>query len=104
METGLEEMLKDDKIEDLSRMYDAFQRVSGGLEAIKSVLENYVMKSGLDIVNNEENMKEQASFIRTLLNLKEKYDFILAHAFRNDNHFKIVIHRVRSIILSSNSL
>jgi hypothetical protein len=39
-------MLRDDKMEDLSRMYTLFQRVPNGLALMREVLSNYLRETG----------------------------------------------------------
>ena len=87
-------MLRDDKIDDLSRMYNLFQTVDGGLDLMKTVLGEYVKECGISIVKDEENMKERGALVQLLLNLKKKYDILLKDAFKEDKAFRLTINKV----------
>jgi len=91
--SGLISMLKEDKIEDLKRMYNLFNRVSDGLNLMKEVISNYVREIGKEIVMDEEKTKEQGTFFQSLLDLKDKYDHLLQYAFYNDKQFIHSIHQ-----------
>jgi cullin 3 len=54
--SGLISMLRDDKIEDLKRMYLLFGRVSGGLAIMRDLMSNDVREIGKAIVNDEEKV------------------------------------------------
>lgn len=49
-------MLRDDKIDDLKRMYSLFGRVSGGLAIMRDLMSNDVREIGKAIVNDEEKV------------------------------------------------
>ncbi|KAF2077580.1 hypothetical protein CYY_001121 [Polysphondylium violaceum] len=91
--SGLISMLKEDKIEDLKRMYNLFNRVSDGLNLMKEVISTYVKEIGKEIVMDEEKTKEQGTFFQSLLDLKDKYDHLLQFAFYNDKQFIHSIHQ-----------
>lgn len=93
--SGLVPMLRDDKVEDLSRMYNLFQKVEGGLDLMRSVLGDFVKESGIAVVKDEENMKERGAFVQALLDLKSKYDNLLHSSFKDDKAFRLVINKVK---------
>ncbi|EGC36121.1 hypothetical protein DICPUDRAFT_151475 [Dictyostelium purpureum] len=100
--SGLISMLKDDKIDDLKRMYSLFSRVADGLNLMKDVISGYVKEIGKSIVMDEEkvkllliiymNTKEQGTYFQSLLDLKDKYDNLLSNALFNDKQF---IHSIQ---------
>lgn len=49
-------MLRDDKIDDLKRMYSLFNRVSGGLGLMRDMMSNDVKEIGKAIVTDEEKV------------------------------------------------
>eukprot|EP01133_Synstelium_polycarpum_P018802 gene18802-22488_t len=93
MESGLISMLKDDKVEDLRRMYNLFGRVPEGLNLMKEVISTHVREIGKDIVTDEEKAKEQGTFFQSLLDLKDKYDKLHYSAFYNDKQFQHTLHQ-----------
>lgn len=48
--SGLIALLRDDKFEDLSRMYSLFKRVEGGLTLIRTIMAEHVKTSGKALV------------------------------------------------------
>eukprot|EP01132_Coremiostelium_polycephalum_P004125 gene4125-5161_t len=101
--SGLISMLKDDKMEDLKRMYNLFSRVTNGLNLIKDVMSMYVRDIGKGIVMDEEKSKEQGTFFQSLLDLKDKYDNLLVNAFFNDKQFQHAIHQAFEYFINLNS-
>ncbi|KYQ93604.1 cullin C [Tieghemostelium lacteum] len=100
--SGLISMLKDDKVEDLKRMYNLFNRVSDGLNTMKNVISEYVREIGRDIVSDEEKAKEEGTYFQSLLDLKDKYDRLLLQAFNNDKQFIHSIHQAFEYFINLN--
>jgi len=100
--SGLIPMLRDDKVEDLSRMYNLLQKVEGGLDLMRTVLGNYVKECGIEIVKDEEKMKERGAFVQALLDLKAKYDHLLQSAFKEDKSFRLVINKAFESFINMN--
>ena len=48
--SGLVSLLRDDKYEDLGRMYSLFKRVDGGLALIRTVLSDTIKENGRHLV------------------------------------------------------
>eukprot|EP01111_Echinosteliopsis_oligospora_P008697 TRINITY_DN2462_c0_g1_i1.p1 TRINITY_DN2462_c0_g1~~TRINITY_DN2462_c0_g1_i1.p1 ORF type:complete len:745 (-),score=221.56 TRINITY_DN2462_c0_g1_i1:110-2344(-) len=86
--SGMVTMMRDDKIDDLKRMYNLFSRVPKGLDTMKDLMSSYVRDCGSAIVNDEEKAKEQGTYVQSLLTLKDKYDKLLSAAFNNDKSFQ----------------
>ncbi|KAK1308577.1 Cullin-3A [Acorus calamus] len=86
--SGLVNMLVDDKYDDLSRMYNLFNRVPGGLSAIKDVMTSYLRETGKQLVTDPEKSKDPVEFVQRLLDQKDKYDKIISLAFSNDKTFQ----------------
>jgi len=60
---------------------------------MRTVLGNYVKECGIEIVKDEEKMKERGAFVQALLDLKAKYDHLLQSAFKEDKSFRLVINK-----------
>ncbi|KAK1284556.1 Cullin-3B [Acorus calamus] len=86
--SGLVNMLVDDKYDDLSRMYSLFNRVPGGLSAIKDVMTSHLRETGKQLVTDPEKSKDPVEFVQRLLDQKDKYDKIISLAFSNDKTFQ----------------
>ncbi|KVH96147.1 cullin-3A-like [Cynara cardunculus var. scolymus] len=86
--SGLINMLVDDKYEDLRRMYNLFHRIPNGLSTIREVMTSYLREIGKQLVSDPEKLKDPVEFVQCLLNEKDKYDKIITLAFNNDKTFQ----------------
>lgn len=86
--SGLVNMLVDDKYEDLGRMYNLFRRVPTGLTIVKEVMTSFVRDTGKQLIMDPERLRDPVDFVQRLLDLKDKYDKVIAMAFNNDKTFQ----------------
>ncbi|KAG6759400.1 cullin-3A [Populus alba x Populus x berolinensis] len=86
--SGLVNMLLDDKYEDLGRMYNLFRRVPNGLSTIREVMTSHLRETGKQLVTDPERLKDPVEFVQRLLDEKDKYDSIISNAFNNDKTFQ----------------
>ncbi|KAK8534603.1 hypothetical protein V6N13_080943 [Hibiscus sabdariffa] len=86
--SGLVNMLLDDKYEDLGRMYNLFRRVPNGLSTIRDVMTSHLREIGKQLVTDAEKLKDPVEFVQRLLDEKDKYDNIISQAFCNDKMFQ----------------
>ena len=77
-------MMRENKIDDLKRMYSLFSRVPSTLDYLRECMSGYVKKCGLATVANQENAKEPVAFVQQMLELKDKFDMIINQAFRGE--------------------
>ncbi|KAJ1267473.1 hypothetical protein BS78_07G058900 [Paspalum vaginatum] len=85
--SGLVNMLVEDKYEDLSRMYTLFNHVPDGLTTIRSVMMSHIKDTGKSLVTDPERLRDPVDFVQRLLNEKDKYDNIINVSFNNDKSF-----------------
>jgi len=110
--SGVYHMLKHDKHEDLSYMYKLFHRVPNGLQSVADCMSLYLREHGRNLVtlesdnnastasttavatasangqNSDESAKTPITFIQSLLDLKERFDYFLHVSFNDDKLFK----------------
>ena len=86
--SGLVNMLLDDKYEDLKRMYNLFRRVPNGLSTIRDVMTCHLRETGKQLVTDPEKLKDPVEFVQRLLDEKDKYDRIIISSFINDKTFQ----------------
>ncbi|SPT20576.1 unnamed protein product [Triticum aestivum] len=86
--SGLVNMLINDKHEDLTRMYDLFKRVPDGHSTIRSLMASHVKETGKILVTDPERLRDPVDFVQRLLNEKDKYDEIVSVSFSNDKTFQ----------------
>ncbi|MQL78960.1 hypothetical protein Taro_011404 [Colocasia esculenta] len=85
--SGLVNMLIDDKYEDMGRMYSLFRRVPIGLPTIRDVLTSHLREKGKQLVTDPERLRDPVDFVQRLLDEKDKHDKIISLAFNNDKTF-----------------
>jgi len=85
--SGCEHMFKEDKHNDLLRMYKLFSKVPKALEELRDAMGEFIKKSGKDLVAQQEasGNKEPNTFVQGLLNLREKFAVICKKAFLGDS-------------------
>ncbi|XP_059450028.1 cullin-3A-like [Corylus avellana] len=86
--SGIVNMLVNDKYEDLGRMYNLFRRVPTGLSIVRDVMTSYIRDTGKQLVTDPERLRDPVDFVQRLLDLKDKYDKIISLAFGNDKTFQ----------------
>ncbi|KAJ7943492.1 putative Cullin [Quillaja saponaria] len=86
--SGLVNMLLDDKYEDLGRMYNLFCRVPDGLIKLRDVMTSHIRDTGKQLVTDPERLKDPVEFVQQLLDEKDKYDNIINLALNNDKTFQ----------------
>ena len=101
--SGLVNMIIDDKYEDLGRMYCLFRRVPNGLVLIRDVMTSYIRETGKQLVTDPERLKDPVDFVQLLLDLKDKHDKIITSAFSNDKTFQNALNSSFEYFINLNS-
>lgn len=86
--SGLVNMLVDDRYDDLGRMYSLFRRVSTGLTLVRDVMTSHIREAGKQLVTDPERLKDPVDFVQRLLDEKDKHDKIISTSFNNDKTFQ----------------
>uniref|UniRef100_A0A2S2P2L0 Cullin-3 n=2 Tax=Schizaphis graminum TaxID=13262 RepID=A0A2S2P2L0_SCHGA len=89
--SGVVHMLKNNKIDDLACMYKLLSRVSEGLKTMSDCVSQYLREIGKSLVQEENINTNAISYIQSLLDLKDRFNFFLVHSFNNDKMFKQMI-------------
>ena len=85
--SGLVNMLCDDKYEDMREMYEVFNdKIDRWV--IREVMASEVRKSCKQLVTDPERLKDPVEIVQRLLDEKDKYDKIINLAFNNDKSFQ----------------
>lgn len=85
---GLNDLLENNKLEELTLLYDLLSCVSTGLAHLEESFSAYLIKHGSSIVTNPENDK---NMIQELLDFKLKIDTIVKKAFKSNDRFLNVV-------------
>lgn len=82
--SGCNVMFRDNKTDDLRRMYNLFFRLPSTLDSLRDFMTQYVKHCGRGIINDQESNKDPLAFVQAMLDLKAKFDHIIVTSFRNE--------------------
>eukprot|EP00981_Chlorochromonas_danica_P005296 scaffold1058_cov155-Ochromonas_danica.AAC.41 len=84
--SGLFVMFREERIDELKRLYNLFHRVQSCLDLLRDNLGRYVVKCGREILSTHgaDGNKDSITFVKQILELKAKFDLIIREAFRGD--------------------
>ncbi|XP_033759377.1 cullin-3-A-like [Pecten maximus] len=92
--SGVVNMLKNNKTDDLACMYKLFIRVPEGLKTMCDCISVYLREQGKAIVSEEgEDGKNAITYIQSLLDLKDRFDHFLHESYSSDKQFKQMISK-----------
>lgn len=79
-------LMRDDKLDDLRRMYELFKRdhSQSTLDILRDSMFNYVKQCGYAIIENQENLNDPIAFVQQILELRSKMENIIVNSFKND--------------------
>lgn len=83
--SGVATMLRDDRLDELRKIYDLFMRVPDTVEFIRETLSTCVKQAGDSLINDiERGAADAGSFVRGVLALREKYSHIVDVSFSSE--------------------
>eukprot|EP00002_Diphylleia_rotans_P010880 TRINITY_DN2153_c0_g1_i1.p1 TRINITY_DN2153_c0_g1~~TRINITY_DN2153_c0_g1_i1.p1 ORF type:complete len:735 (+),score=155.04 TRINITY_DN2153_c0_g1_i1:83-2287(+) len=99
--SGLLAMIRDQRFEDMNRMYTLFEPIAEGLQVISQTLCANTRNEGKAIVEDPENVKDPVQFIQRIQELRSKYDTIVVKAFCNSRYFSTEINKAFEWFMNS---
>lgn len=100
--SGLVPMLKNDRYEDLGRMYHLLKRVEGGAALMRSVMSDFAKETGKQLVQDPEKTKEPVEYVQRLLDERDKYDRILVQSLTDDKTFRNALNHSFEVFVNLN--
>jgi cullin 1 len=81
--------LRDNKQDDLSRMYRLLSRIEDGIRPMLEVLQAYVAQTGFDAIKSipEKDRAEAKPYVETLLGTYAQFSDLVRKAFENSPPF-----------------
>lgn len=92
--SGCKALLKNDKSEDLQRMFRLFQRPENGLVPMANLVQEFITSMGMDVVNRrqarlkEKDKNDDPTFVKELIELHDKYLEVIQRDFAGHSHFQ----------------
>jgi len=83
--SGVATMLRDDRLDDLRKIYELFLRVPSTVDFIRDTLSNCVKQAGDSLINDyERGSADAATFVRGVLSLRQKYSYIVEKSLSSE--------------------
>ncbi|KAI7990809.1 Cullin-1 [Camellia lanceoleosa] len=110
--SGSRVLLRDDKVEDLSRMYRLFHKIPKGLEPVANIFKQHVTAEGTALVqqaedaasNKAENAlgSQEQVFVRKVIELHDKYMAYVNDCFANHTLFHKALKEAFEVFCNKN--
>ncbi|KAB0343223.1 hypothetical protein FD754_020149, partial [Muntiacus muntjak] len=84
LQKGLDHLLDENRVPDLTQMYQLFSRVRGGQQALLQHWSDYIKTFGTTIVINPEKDKDM---VQDLLDFKDRVDHVIEVCFQRNERF-----------------
>eukprot|EP00794_Sanderia_malayensis_P003072 gene3072-3536_t len=104
--TEFQNLLQDDKDEDLGRMYNLVYRIPHGLDNLKELLEEHIHSQGLKALDmcGDSAISDPKLYVTTVLNVQKKYHSLVQTAFKNDSGFVAALDKACRRSINNNSV
>lgn len=92
-------LLNDDKNEDLARMYQLVLRIPNGLVELKTRLEVHIYSQGIGAIEKcgETAISDPKNYVNTILQVHKKFSTLVQDSFSNDTGFVAALDKVRTV-------
>lgn len=99
-------LLDDDKNDDLGRMYQLVSRIQDGLGELKSLLESHICTQGLTAVEKcgESAVNDPKTYVSCILDVHKKYNALVMTAFNNDAGFVAALDKACGKFINNNAV
>ncbi|KAI0240880.1 Cullin-1 [Lamellibrachia satsuma] len=97
-------LLDDNKDEDLSRMYQLVSRIPNGLGELKNRLESHIWTQGLTALEKcgEAALNDPKVYVQTVLGVHKKYNALVVTAFNRDAGFVAALDKACGRFINNN--
>mmetsp|Transcript_11867 Transcript_11867/g.24023 ORF Transcript_11867/g.24023 Transcript_11867/m.24023 type:complete len:768 (-) Transcript_11867:48-2351(-) len=82
--SGVVTMLENGKVEELRNMFDLFCLVPSTVDILRSAVCEHVKRTGRQLVQDQERVKDPVVFVKGVLEMRDKYDAVVEDAFRGE--------------------
>ncbi|CAG2225779.1 cullin-1-like [Mytilus edulis] len=99
-------LLHDDKNDDLGRMYQLVSRIQDGLGELKNLLETHIYNQGMEAIDKcgEAGLNDPKIYVQTILDVHKKYHALVLTAFSNDSGFVAALDKACGRFINNNSV
>ncbi|KAL6068140.1 Cullin 1 [Balamuthia mandrillaris] len=106
LRTDFQNMLNDDKIDDLTRMYKLLSRIVRGLEPLRTTFEKHVTQVGKQAIQEvaKTAITDPTQYVETILGVYKKYNALVVGSFRNDSGFVASLDKACRSFINENAV
>jgi len=99
-------LLDDDKNDDLGRMYQLVSRIRDGLGELKNLLESHIFAQGLAAIEKcgEAALNDPKVYVQTILDVHKRYNALVMTAFNNDAGFVAALDKACGRFINNNAV
>lgn len=99
-------LLNDEKNDDLARMYDLLTKIPDGLNELKTLLETHICNQGIAAIEkcSEAALNDPKLYVQTILDVNKKYDVLVLRAFHNDKGFVAALDKACGKFINNNAV
>lgn len=99
-------LLADDKHDDLGRMYQLVSRIPDGLTELRVLLEDHITQQGLSAIERggESAHSDPKVYVTTILDVHRKYNALVMSAFHNDAGFVAALDKACGKFINNNAV
>uniref|UniRef100_T1ISS0 Cullin-1 n=1 Tax=Strigamia maritima TaxID=126957 RepID=T1ISS0_STRMM len=99
-------LLNDDKNEDLGRMFQLVSRIPDGLGELRGLLETHIYNQGLTAIEKcgEAALNDPKMYVNTILEVHKKYNALVLTAFSNDSGFVAALDKACGRFINNNAV
>ncbi|KAK3094652.1 hypothetical protein FSP39_004482 [Pinctada imbricata] len=88
IQKGLDQLLSENRIKDLTIMYQLFSRVKDGLKELCAAFGGYIKTTGrLIVINADNDAEKDRDMVQNLLDFKDKADNVICVCFAKNEKF-----------------
>jgi len=98
--------LKDNKLEDLSRMYRLLTCTDDGIKPMLEMLQNHITNVGFDVIRSlpSKEVQEPKPYVEAILEVYDRFNDIVRKAFNNDPLFVVTLDKACRTIINENPI
>ncbi|XP_067131344.1 cullin-1 [Centruroides vittatus] len=99
-------LLNDDKNEDLGRMFQLVSRIPDGLGELRNLLEAHIHNQGLSAIEKcgETALNDPKMYVNTILDVHRKYNALVMTAFNNEAGFVAALDKACGKFINNNAI
>ncbi|XP_043217882.1 cullin-1-like [Amphibalanus amphitrite] len=106
LHTEFQNLLNDDKNEDLERMFGLVSRIADGLNEMRSLLQNHIVSQGIQAIEKigDEAANDPKEYVQTILNVQRKYNDMVNGAFKGEAGFIAALDKACGKFINNNPI